>query len=96
MDAKQQVIVVKDGGWGTQQKQHQIDEPQDQDHGQLPDAVDVQEDRAGQQTQQRVPDKVLGAMAEAVLGEGRGQGTPMQREPCTPLPPLSSPTPPHT
>lgn len=80
MDAKQQIIVVKDGGWGAQQKQHQIDEPQDEDHGQLPDATDVQEDRAGQQTQQHVPDKVLGATAKEVLGEGRSQGAPLQRE----------------
>lgn len=41
MDTKQQVIVVKDGGWGAQQKQHQIDEPEDKDHCQLPDATDV-------------------------------------------------------
>lgn len=84
MDAKQQIIVVKDGGWGPQQKQHQIDEPQDKDHGQLPDATDVQEDRAGQQTQQHVPDEVLEATAEAVLGEGRSQGA--QLSPARPKP----------
>lgn len=59
MDTKQQVVVVKDGGWGAQQKQHQIDEPQDKDHGQLSNAADVQEDRAGQETQQHVPNEVL-------------------------------------
>lgn len=86
MDAKQQVIVVEDGGWGAQQKQHQVDEPQDKDHGQLPDATDVQEDRAGQQTQQHVPDKVLGATAGEVLGEGRSQGAPRRDSPALPSP----------
>lgn len=89
MDAKQQVVVVEDGGWGAQQKQHQVDEPQDKDHGQLPDATDVQEDRAGQQTQQHVPDEVLAATAGEVLGEGRSQAAPMQREPRPPLPCLT-------
>lgn len=60
MDAQQQIIVVKYGGWGTQQEQHQIDEAQDKGHSQLADAADVQEDRAGQKTQQHVPDEVLG------------------------------------
>lgn len=76
MDAQQEVIVVKDGGRGTQQKQHQIDEPQDKDHGQLPNTTDVQEDRAGQETQQHVPNEVLRSKGRGSLGEGRGQGMP--------------------
>ena len=76
MDAQQEVIVVKDGGWGTQQKQHQINEPQDKGHGQLPDTTDVQEDRAGQETQQHVPNEVLRSEGRGSLGEGRARGTP--------------------
>lgn len=87
MDTKQQVIVVKDGGWGAQQKQHQIDEPQDKDHGQLPDAADVQEHRAGQETQQHAPNEVLGGDGSGGVGWRQKPGTPnpMQEEPCTPL-----------
>lgn len=88
MDAQQEVIVVKDGGWGTQQKQHQINEPQDKDHGQLPDTTDVQEDRAGQETQQHVPNEVLRSKGRGSLGEGRARGTPS--------PDLSPPRPPQT
>lgn len=88
MDTKQQVIVVKDGGWGAQQKQHQIDEPQDKDHGQLPDAADVQEDRAGQETQQHVPNEVL-------RGDGSG-GVGWRQKPGIPTPCRKSPALPST
>lgn len=68
MDAKQEIIVVEDGGWGTQQEQHQIDEPQDKGHSQLANAADVKEDRASQETEKHAPDEVLG-------GEGDSRGS---------------------
>lgn len=68
MDTKQEIVVVEDGGWGTQQKQHQIDEPQHKGHSQLADAADVKEHRAGQETEKRAPDEVL-------RGEGDSGGS---------------------
>lgn len=43
-----------------------------------------------------LPTKYWGAMAEAVLGEGRGHGAPVQGEHCMPPPDPSSPPQPHT
>lgn len=54
----------------------------------------MEEDGAGQETQQHTPDKVLegGATAEAALGDSKDQGTQSRKNP-TPLPDYP---PPHT